>query len=289
MVAVTQLYVLGTESLVGRGERAAVPDIFWPIIGALLCATNHRMSRVQLCQELWPDSESEVARHRLATVLWRMRRNIACLDNVLQFDGEHVALMRGRGLWIDALALSRRAAQAMQQPGRFTRRSARLKLHRTLQLYRGDLLARRDSEGIMVERERIRALYLDATYELARAHQRGGEMQLARECCRTLCSVEPLREDAQRLLIEAYAETGCRALAIQQYRDFAQLLADDLGVEPMPETTALFQRIGRAERIDAEPEPARSDEDSTDHHTILLQTRKRLAEALSLIEIALLH
>jgi len=286
-LAVVQIYVLGTERLVGCGKRQAVlPDILWPIIGTLLSATGHMMSRARLCQELWPDSELDGSRHRLATALWRMRRSHFCLDHILHLDGEQVGLRHGRMLWIDALAIARRASNALQHPARLDCRSERLKLHRTLKLYRGDLLAQRDNDWIMIERERIRALYLDATYELARAHQRNGEWALARECCRALCSVEPLREDAQRLLIEAYSETGCRGLAIQQYRDFVKLLADEIGVEPMPETIALFGRISlrrhHAQALPHFPVPT-----ELNQRTLLLRTRERMAEAMSLIDSAL--
>jgi hypothetical protein len=52
---------------------------------------------------------------------------------------------------------------------------------------------------------------------LAGAEVSAGNWAAAREAAQTLCAVEPLREDAQRLLMMALAQCGNRALALEQY------------------------------------------------------------------------
>ena len=152
--------------------------------------------------------------------------------------------------------------------------------------YRGDFLESCGVDSIVIERERLRALYLDSGLELARACKRHGEWRMACELGRTICTVEPLREDAQRLLMEAMVACGNRAQAVQHYRDFERLLADELAVRPMRETRELAATIMRA----PVPPPAMraliapADESGRQK---LLMARQQLAESLSLLDQAL--
>ena len=50
-------------------------------------------------------------------------------------------------------------------------------------------------------------------------------------------------ETAYRLLMQAYTMQGCRSEAIRQYQRCEQVLQEELGVAPMPETIQVFQDI----------------------------------------------
>jgi LuxR family maltose regulon positive regulatory protein len=52
-----------------------------------------------------------------------------------------------------------------------------------------------------------------------------------------------LREEIYRELMALYFQMGDRTAAIQTYRRCAQVLEDELGVTPMSETLALYDRI----------------------------------------------
>jgi diguanylate cyclase (GGDEF)-like protein len=56
-------------------------------------------------------------------------------------------------------------------------------------------------------------------------------------------NLDPLDESARRKLIELFHKSGRRSLALEQYQVCVRILADELGVEPAPETVALYQRI----------------------------------------------
>lgn len=55
--------------------------------------------------------------------------------------------------------------------------------------------------------------------------------------------LDPLHEPAHRSLMEAYARAGEKAAALRQYRDAVAVLDRELGVAPLPETTALNDAI----------------------------------------------
>ena len=56
-------------------------------------------------------------------------------------------------------------------------------------------------------------------------------------------ALDPLHEPAHRLLIQLHAWAGERGAAVRQYQECVKVLQEELGIEPEPETTALFEAI----------------------------------------------
>lgn len=280
------LNLFGEERLThcGRGG-VVVPDISWPMLGCLLSAPNYRTSRGRLAAQLWPDQSEETARRRFATALWRVRAQLPPKLPLIATRGDAVALAADF-LWVDAVAFERRVRLALDRPSSLEDAVSRRRLARALKLYNGDFLSDRDQEWIVIERTRLRSLYLDALYALTTAAARAGAWTEVLSNAATLCAAEPLREDAQRLLIEAYARSGNRALALQQYHHCAAFLRTELQVVPMAETRALAEWVRGFEAASLDL-PA-GDLASTGDRTVLIETRGKLIETLRIIDRALL-
>lgn len=69
---------------------------------------------------------------------------------------------------------------------------------------------------------------------------------LALEFAMRLLALDPWREEAHRQMMRLLARSGQRSAALAQYETCRRLLAQELGVEPSPETTALYERIRTA-------------------------------------------
>lgn len=224
-------------------SQSALPSVFWPMIGLVATAADQRISRTRLAGELWPDHDEGSARHCLASALWRIKVALPGAPILLQATSDWIALARSHRLWIDAVAFDIRLRRALATPDRLALKNERHHLDQALRLYRGAFLSECDHPWAGVQRERFRTLYLDGLYELAIAECRSGNWSAGQQHARAVCADEPLREDAHRLLMTAYARCGNRAMALQQYQRCKEVLAEDLMVEPMPETTALFHEI----------------------------------------------
>src|SRR5206468_12195025 len=122
------------------------------------------------------------------------------------------------------------------------------------------------------------------------AETAAGDWPAARAAAQSLCAVEPLREDAQRLLMTAHVRCGSRALALSQYRRLEQFLASELGIGPMTETRALAERIGAGEPAPA-PAPAPATAQASDPadpaREAMLLVRRRLETSIRIIDAAL--
>lgn len=67
--------------------------------------------------------------------------------------------------------------------------------------------------------------------------------QIGFDAGQKLLSLEPWAETAYRQLMKLFALNGQRGRALQQYKTCCTILAKELGVEPMAETTALYRHI----------------------------------------------
>ena len=58
-----------------------------------------------------------------------------------------------------------------------------------------------------------------------------------------ILSRDAYREDVHRQLMDAYALLGNRAAVREQYENLKDLLMEELGVAPLPETVATYKRL----------------------------------------------
>ena len=74
---------------------------------------------------------------------------------------------------------------------------------------------------------------------------------------RTL-AIDPWQEQTHRNLMIAYSRTGNFNAALAQYNDCRQILKHELGIDPDPETTALYERIQATRQTSPQwlPQPA---------------------------------
>ncbi|HEY8369264.1 MAG TPA: bacterial transcriptional activator domain-containing protein, partial [Thermodesulfobacteriota bacterium] len=111
-------------------------------------------------------------------------------------------------------------------------------------LYRGDLLeGEPDAEWCSLEREHLREVLLDVLTALAGLHAREGNFDRTIAFCRRALRVDPIREEVHRRLVEALWRAGRRDEALRQYRTCREILRQELGVAPLPETERLAERV----------------------------------------------
>jgi DNA-binding SARP family transcriptional activator len=113
---------------------------------------------------------------------------------------------------------------------------------RAVALYHGEICAADDMLAI-VQRERVRALYLSLLGRLADQYFRECDYQAALDYALQLLSHDPCREDAHRLVMRTHVRLGVRAQALRQYRVCEQILAAEFDARPEPLTNALFDRV----------------------------------------------
>lgn len=112
-----------------------------------------------------------------------------------------------------------------------------------IDIYQGDLRANSGDQYAIIERERLRGLYLSLLARCAAFFYDSGDWRRCIELASRLLLHDPCREDAHRLLMRCYVQRGERAQALRQFRVCAQILRAEFDAELEPETLRLYDQI----------------------------------------------
>ena len=99
------------------------------------------------------------------------------------------------------------------------------------------------TEWLADARRQWAARCADLLAGLAAAHESRGALAAALAATEQLLAIEPLLEHAWRRLMRLHGQRGDRAAALAAFERCEQVLRDELGVKPGPETLALLHRL----------------------------------------------
>ncbi len=117
------------------------------------------------------------------------------------------------------------------------------KYQRAIALYTGEYLPeRRYEDWSSAERERLQTLALGTMTALAKLLLDSNPLESLRLTQRVL-ALDSAWEEAYRIQMKAHLAQGNRALALRVYQQCLQALADEFGIEPLPETQDLHNSI----------------------------------------------
>ncbi len=208
-----------------------------------LAVTAQAHSREQLADLLWGEMPEREAQINLRKALSLLRPSA---DAYLIIEKSTVAFDRTLPYWLDVQALASGAWRDTPVSG----------LRSLLSLYSGEFLA-----GFTVkhapefevwaleQREHCRALEIKlAEFVVERAWE-AGATDTALDALNRLLALDAWNEHAHRQKMLLLARRGEKLQALAQYQTARKTLADEFGVEPTPETTALYERIRDAEPL----------------------------------------
>jgi DNA-binding SARP family transcriptional activator len=112
-----------------------------------------------------------------------------------------------------------------------------------IQLYQGVYLPNRIYEDwSSEEREKIQVLILGAYVTLAELILKVNPLESIR-LAQSALAIDATWEDAYRLQMQGYIQKGNRPQALKTYQKCADVLDEEFGIEPLPETRNLLKAI----------------------------------------------
>jgi len=251
------LSLLGPFQVMLGGEPVTgfATDKVRALLAYLAVEAEHPHRREALAGLLWPDWPEDSARNSLRQALFQLRQALGDRDANAPFllvDRKTVQfnLASDHGLDVETFTTLLLACQAHSHNSLESCELCTQRLGRAAELYKGDFLAEfflDDSapfeEWALLKREWLRRQALETFSHLANHYEQRGEYKQAYRYAWRQVEMDPLREEAHRKLMRALALSGQRSAALAQYETCRQALAEDLGVEPADETTALYERI----------------------------------------------
>jgi DNA-binding SARP family transcriptional activator len=239
--------LLGSFRVLGAGQpiRLRGGSKAEALLSSLAVRGKHGQTREQLLDSLWPDSEPNLAGQSLNSLVYSLHRLLGShLDDQppVQYSGGWYRLNRAAGVAVDVHLFEQSADSADKYIAGGQPEQAAATYQHAVDLYRGDLCAGADVHGL-VERERLRARFLNVLAHLADFHFSTADYDACLDAVLRLLAADPCREDAHRLAMRSYLRRGERAQALRQYRLCEAILATEFETVPEPATRALFERI----------------------------------------------
>lgn len=204
--------------------------------------------RARLAGLLWPDWPEATARAYLRQAVANLRALLG--DSVsrepfLLVTPQTIQLDPNADIWADAAVLAEAGRLPSSPSGHDVTR-----LEDAIVLYRGSFLEGFSLEGCpafeewqLLTREQIRRRVERMCSLLAQWYEARHDLSSAVHYARRGVELDPLWEEGQGRLIRLLAKQGERAAALSHYDHFVSLLAEELGIDPAPNTVALAAQI----------------------------------------------
>jgi DNA-binding SARP family transcriptional activator len=225
------VHLFGGPFVTEGRQRLEVPEGSKRLL-AFVALHRGRIERRYAAGTLWPTGDDIRATGNLRSALWRLngagihllvadKHGLAMRDDVfidVHVVGAWAARLIGGSASRDDLGVMPWGINAM------------------------DLLPGWYDDWVLVERERIRQRLLHALEALSRQLVRVRRCAEAVEAAIVAVSAEPLRESAQRALIEAHLAEGNWVEGRRSYEAYRDLLNRELGTQPDPQLAAMVRR-----------------------------------------------
>jgi DNA-binding SARP family transcriptional activator len=247
-----ELRTFGAISLGGvtQGDASSLlaqPKRIGLLAWLLLARPRGLHPRSTLLALFWPEHDQQHARWAANQAIRAIRSAIG--PTVVLTRGRHEVGVAPEGLWCDAME--------------FEVAIERHEWQRALSLYRGEFLDGLHLSGCpaferwqATERTRFQGAATRTAWSLADADQADGRLESAVEWARKAIAFSPHDEKGVRRLILLLDGAGERAGALDAYEAYAQLLREELEVDPDPETQALAAQLRM--RTQRAPQPTGS-------------------------------
>ena len=199
--------------------------------------------REKLATLLWENSSSAHARASLRQTLSAIRRMLQGSPPIVEAQHDWLSL-KSENLTTDVADFEHSIRSNDQEM-----------LAHGVSLYRGDLLESVDVDSasletwLIGERHRLRASAVAAMLRLLRQQRTQDAIEPSIALALKILVLDPTQEPVHRALMQLYAESGLLTDALRQFERCRTDLARELGVEPEPETTDLYNTIRDRRRL----------------------------------------
>lgn len=250
------VYLLGPVQVVVAGRPLTAADWTYHKARELFfyLLAQPPASKAQIGLALWPEASPAQLRNEFHRTLYHLRRAIGQPDGV-QFNQATYQMNPAVSLWCDVHEFERQlaAVRPLRRAGGVAptgREQVIVALEKAASLWRGDFLA--DvvlGDWAITRGEALRQEYLSALLTLGQLYLAAAGYDQAITVFRRALALDNFLELAHRELMRCYGRLGERSQAMRHYQTLRQLLQDELGITPSPETRLLYERLRRGDEV----------------------------------------
>lgn len=231
-------------------SRAAIPlgGRAGLLLAFLALARGRYFNRSELAEILWSDCAEAASAGSFNTTLWRLRKTVERpplrAGDLIASDRRGALCLRGGEMVrLDVEDFERMIHGGLSKPLEHLSQEDIDGLRRGVRLYKADVLTDLVDDWALRVREKHRRSYLNALGRLMQLSTLGRDYGEGIRYAQAILDCDALREDVHRDLMRLYLLNGQRAQALRQFETCRNRLRQELAIQPMRETLALYQRI----------------------------------------------
>ncbi len=213
----------------------------------LVAEQGRAVPRDELADALWGETPPATWEKALTVIMSKLRSLLAeCgLDcaTVLTSAFGCYRLNLPEGSWVDIIAAADALREAEAALAADDLEHAKATASRAASLARPPFLPGEEGAWVEGKRRELSDILRRALSCLAEASLRSGDEVEAAKWAEETIALEPYRETGYRHLMAAHAAAGNRAEALRIYERCRQLLAQELGAYPSPETESIYREL----------------------------------------------
>lgn len=238
----------GTFQVLARGQEVEGWTIqkARELLAYLVARGGTRVSREEAADALWPEEPADRVGHLLSNAAYYVRRTLK--EATPSPNGRFLTVKEQRyqlqsGIFrvdLDAFDAHLRRAETLQGA------HALIEYDRALAIYNGDFLGNEPYEWAEAYRRDYQRRFIAAAHEAGRIAQDCRDVKKAIEFYQAILDRDPIDEEAVRALMCCHAKLGDTNAVRRTYKALRESLRrelEDEGAEPLPETTALYQKL----------------------------------------------
>jgi DNA-binding SARP family transcriptional activator len=244
--------MLGHVEVLREQGRRLAPDA-WTLSRALriLCfiasRQKHRATKDTIVETFWPDTPLEDIDKNFWPTISYIRRalnsNQEVKKNFIRYRESAYYLNPEFVYLLDIEEFERLIAAARAHRREGDDEGFTIAARMAVELYRGEFLEESYDKWVEEPRAYYRNVYFATLKELADHYHCVEEYEQSIAYSKMILNRDAYREDVHRHLMDAYARIGNRAAVREQYENLKDLLMEELGVAPLPETVATYKRL----------------------------------------------
>lgn len=221
-------------------------------LALMVLRANRLVPNSALLRELWGDTPPKTSAATLQTYIAQIRRYLAAVSGRTLDEIMNTVLTTEPGGYrlqvaaekLDFHRFDRGIAAGRAALGAGHLEEAGGRLRTALALWRGSALENvRHGPALEIQVRRLEQLRLTTAEQLYDIDLRLGRHYEVLGDLTELAEQNPLHENFHALLMRALSQSGRRSEALQAYLALRKRLADELGLDPSPEISALQQSI----------------------------------------------
>jgi SARP family transcriptional regulator, regulator of embCAB operon len=213
----------------------------------LVAARGRPVPRDELAEVLWEESPPATWEKALTVIASKVRSLLADggVDGTTALTSAFgcYRLELPKGTWVDLIAAEDAAEQAEDALSTADLDQAKAEGTLAASLVERPFLPGDNGAWVAEKRRELADVRVRALSVLADGCLRSGDPLEAVKWAEQLTVLEPFRETGYRRLMEAHVAAGNRAEALRVYERCRQLLAEELGAYPSPETEAIYRGL----------------------------------------------